>query len=133
MAKLTQEMKDLVATQQCFVATVNPDGTPNIGPKRSTRVLDDEHLMFTEVTGKKTWGNIQNGSTVAIAVVDREKMRGFRFVGTPEVMASGELYEQAVAAAAKRPGMTSPKAVVKIKIDKIYNLGVPGAGEELDA
>ena len=37
MAKLTQEMKDLIGAQQCFVATVNPDGTPNIGPKRSTR------------------------------------------------------------------------------------------------
>ena len=44
MAKLTQEMKDLIGAQQCFVATVNPDGTPNIGPKRSTRVLDDDHL-----------------------------------------------------------------------------------------
>ena len=54
MAQLTQEMKDLIGAQQCFVATVNPDGTPNIGPKRSTRVLDDEHLVFTEVTGNQT-------------------------------------------------------------------------------
>ena len=132
MAKLTQEMKDLIAAQQCFIATVNPDGTPNIGPKRSTRVLDDEHLAYNEFTGKRTWGNVQNGSMVAIAVVDREKLKGFRFVGSPEVITSGELYEQAVAAAAKRPGMASPKAVIKIKIAKIYNLGVPGAGEEID-
>ncbi len=41
MAKLTQEMKDLTASQQCFVATVNADGTPNAGPKRSTRVILD--------------------------------------------------------------------------------------------
>jgi uncharacterized protein len=133
MAKLTQEMKDLVASQQCFIATVNPDGTPNIGPKRSTRVLDDEHLAYNEVTAKQTWGNVQHGSTVAIAVVDRERLKGFRFVGSPEVITSGELYEQAVAAAAKRPGMALPKAVVKIKITKIYNLGFPGAGDEIDA
>ncbi len=131
MAKLTQEMKDLVGTQQCFVATVNPDGTPNIGPKRSTRVLDDEHLAFNEVTAKQTWANVQNGSTVAIAVVDREKMKGFRFVGVPEVFTSGELFEQAVAT--RRPGMAAPKAVVRIKINKIFNLGFPGAGEELVA
>ena len=131
MAKLTQEMKDLVATQQCFVATVNPDGTPNVGPKRSTRVLDDEHLAYNEVTGKHTWANVQNGSTVAIAVVDREKMKGFRFVGVPEVVTSGELYEQAVAVAQKRPGMAPPKAVVKVKVEKIFMLGVPGAGEEI--
>ena len=81
MAKLTQEMKDLIGAQQCFVATVNPDGTPNIGPKRSTRVLDDEHLVFTEVTGNQTWRNVSRGSRVAIAVVDRETMKGFRFAG----------------------------------------------------
>ncbi len=131
MTRLTQEMKELIAAQQCFVATVNPDGTPNIGPKRSTRVLDDEHLAFNEATGKRTWSNVQNGSTVAIAVVDREKMKGFRFVGIPEVITSGDLYEQAVAAAAKRPGLPPPKAVVKIKIAQIYNLGFPGAGDEL--
>ena len=131
MAKLTEEMKELIATQQCFVATVNPDGTPNLGPKRSTRVLDDEHLVYNEATGKRTWANVQNGSTVAIAVVDREKMKGFRFVGIPEAITSGELYEQAVAAVTKRPGLPAPKAVIKIKITRIYNLGIPGAGDEI--
>jgi len=29
MVTLTQEMKDMIATQQCFVGTVNADGTPN--------------------------------------------------------------------------------------------------------
>ncbi len=81
MAKLTQEMKELIGAQQCFVATVNPDGTPSIGPKRSTRVLDDEHLAFTEVTGNQTWRNVRRGSRVAIAAVDRETLKGFRFVG----------------------------------------------------
>ena len=38
MAKLTDAMKELVGTQQCWVATVNSDGTPNVAPKRSTRV-----------------------------------------------------------------------------------------------
>lgn len=131
MAKLTQEMKDLIAAQQCFIATVNPDGTPNIGPKRSTRVLDDEHLVFYEFTGKQTWGNIQNGSQVAIAVVDREKMKGFRFLGPAEVITDGALYKEALAFAAKRPGMAPPKAVVKVRVARIFNLGSPGAGDEI--
>jgi predicted pyridoxine 5'-phosphate oxidase superfamily flavin-nucleotide-binding protein len=71
MVNLTQEMKDLIAAQQCFVATVNPDGTPSIGPKRSTRVLDDEPLAYNQVTGKRTWGNAQNGS---IGAIKEEKM-----------------------------------------------------------
>jgi hypothetical protein len=30
MAKLTHEMKEMVTTQQCFIATVNADGTSNV-------------------------------------------------------------------------------------------------------
>ncbi len=130
MALLTQEMKDLIAAQQCFVATVNADGTPNLGPKRSTRVLDDEHLVFSEVTGKHTLANLQRGSKVAIAVVDRDISQGFRFVGTAQVLCEGELYEQA-AAMMKTRGLPAPKGVVKVKVEKIYNLGTPGAGEEI--
>lgn len=130
MAKLTQEMKDLIAAQQCFIATVNPDGTPNIGPKRSTRVLDDEHIAFNEVTANQTWKNVQNGSKVAIAVVDREKLKGFRFAGTPEALTSGPVFDQAVAMMQKA-GLRTPTAVVRVKIDKIYNLGLPGAGQEI--
>ena len=84
MAALTQAMKDMVANFQCFVATVSPDGMPDIGPKRSTRVVDDEHLAFNEITGKQTYQNLVHGSKVAIAVVDRDKLQGYRFVGTPE-------------------------------------------------
>lgn len=129
MAKLTQEMKELVGAQQCFIATVNPDGSPNVGPKRSTRVLDDEHLIFTEVTGKQTWRNVLRGSRVAVAVVDRETMKGFRFVGAPETITSGEIFDQAVATMRARGIMAPVKGVVRIKIDGIFNLGLPGAGE----
>jgi len=130
MAKLTQEMKDLIAVQQCFVATVNADGTPNIGPKRSTRVLDDEHIVYNEATAKQTWDNVQRGSKIAIAVVDREKLRGFRFSGKAEALTSGKIYDEALNASQKR-GLPAPKAVIKVEIEKIYNLGVPGAGEQL--
>ena len=131
MAKLTQQMKDLVAAQQCYVATVDPDGTPNIGPKRSTRVFDDEHLVYNEVTGKQTWANVSRGSKVAIAVADRDKRIGFRFVGTPEVITSGPAFDQAVELM-KKAGMNAPlRALVKVEVEKIFNLGPPGAGEEI--
>jgi hypothetical protein len=58
MARLTQEMKDMVASQQVFHATASKEGTPNVAPKRSTRVLDDETLIFTEGTGGATYRNI---------------------------------------------------------------------------
>ena len=130
MAKLTPEMKDLIASQQCYVATVNADGTPNLGPKRSTRVLDDEHIAFNEGTAKRTWANIRRGSKVAIAVANRETMKGYRFLGTADAIDGGELYEQAVALSKQR-GMPAPKAVIRVKVERITNLGLPGAGDDI--
>jgi predicted pyridoxine 5'-phosphate oxidase superfamily flavin-nucleotide-binding protein len=121
MAKLTQEMKDMIATQQCFYATVSRDGMPNNAPKRSTRVFDDETLIFSEGTGKTTYRNILDGSKVAVAVVNREILDGYRFIGTPEVLTSGEVYDRSAEMSLKA-GMPKPKAVVLVHIEEIYSL-----------
>ncbi len=47
MAKLTQEMMDLVKGKMAYVATVAPDGTPLVGPKASFKVFDDEHGLLS--------------------------------------------------------------------------------------
>lgn len=132
MAKLTQEMKEMIATQQCFHATVSPDGVPNNAPKRSTRVFDDQTLIFNEGTGGNTYRNILSGSKVAVAVVNRETIDGYRFLGTPEVLSEGEIYEQASELSLKN-GMPKPKAIILIHIDEIHSLKPgPGAGKKID-
>lgn len=125
MAKLTYEMKDMILTQQCFYATVSRDGMPNNAPKRSTRVFDDETLIFSEGTGGKTYRNILDGSRVAIAVVNREALDGYRFIGTPEVLTEGEIFERSAELSAKA-GMPRPKAVILVHIEEIHSLK-PGA------
>lgn len=131
MAQLTQEMKEMVLTQQCFHATVSKDGVPNNAPKRSTRVFDDETLIFNEGVGGTTYRNIQDGSKVAVAVVNREILDGYRFLGTPEVLTSGEIYERSAEMSLKS-GMPKPKAVILIHIDEIYSLKPgPMAGKRI--
>ena len=131
MAKLTDEMKEMIASHQAFVATTSAEGDPNIGPKRSTRVLDDETLFFAEITGRKTYQNLTQNSKVAIAVVDRDRNKGFRFVGTAEVLESGPLYDK-VKEGVLKMGFSGLKAAVKVHIEEVYNLGMPGAGTRID-
>lgn len=121
MIQLTQEMKDMVMGHQCFLATVSKEGMPNNAPKRSTRVLDDATLIFNEGVGGTTYRNILDGSKVAVAVVNREVMDGYRFVGTPEVITEGELYEKSAELSIKA-GMPKPKAVILIHVEEIYSL-----------
>jgi predicted pyridoxine 5'-phosphate oxidase superfamily flavin-nucleotide-binding protein len=131
MATLTQEMKDMIAAQQCFVGTVNADGTPNVAPKRSTRVLSDDSLIFSEGTGGATYANVKRGSTVSVAVVNRDVLDGYRFIGNTSLYESGELYEQAAEMSVKR-GMPKPRAVVVIHITEIHSLKPgPMAGKKI--
>jgi len=131
MVKLTQEMKDMIASQQCFIGTVDADGSPNVAPKRSTRVLTDDSLIFSEGTGGTTYANIIRGSKVSVAVVNREILNGFRFLGNPTIHDNGELYERAVAMSEKA-GMPAPFAVVVIHITEIHSLKPgPTAGKKI--
>jgi predicted pyridoxine 5'-phosphate oxidase superfamily flavin-nucleotide-binding protein len=131
MAKLNQEMKDMIAAQQCFIGTVNADGTPNVAPKRSTRVLSDDSLIFTEGTGGATYANIKRGSKVSVAVVNREVVDGYRFVGEASLLDKGELYDNAVAMSAKL-GRPKPLAVAVINVTEIHSLKPgPGAGKKI--
>jgi predicted pyridoxine 5'-phosphate oxidase superfamily flavin-nucleotide-binding protein len=131
MAKLTQEMKDMILTQQCFHATVSKEGIPNNAPKRSTRVFDDETLIFSEGTGGTTYKNILDGSRISVAVVNREILDGYRFLGTPEVLTSGEIFEKSAEMSLKA-GMSRPKAVILVHIDEIHSLKPgPTAGKRI--
>ena len=131
MAKLTQEMKDMIAAQQCFHATVSKNGVPNNAPKRSTRVLDDETLIFNEGVGRTTYQNILDGSLDAVAVVNREVMDGYRFICTPKVVTEGELFEKSAEMSVKA-GMPRPKAVILLHVDEIYSLKPgPLAGQKI--
>ena len=131
MSQLTMEMKEMIASQQCFHATVSKDGMPNNAPKRSTRVFDDETLIFTEGVGGTTYQNILDGSKDAVAVVNRDILDGYRFIGKTEMLSSGEIYEKA-AEMSLNAGMPKPKAVVLVHIEEIHSLKPgPMAGKKI--
>ena len=127
MAKLTEEIKLFIADHEAFVATASADGTPNIGAKGSTQVLDDEHIVFYELTGGRTWANLQENPQVAIAVAERSTIKGYKLTGKAELVTEGELYEGAKQLAEMLKIPVPPKAAVKIKIDGIYDLGKGGS------
>lgn len=131
MAKLTQEMKDMIAKQQCFHATVSKDGIPNNAPKRSTRVFDDETLIFNEGVGRTTYQNIIDGSPDVVAVVNREVMDGYRFICFPEMLTEGEIFDKSAEMSIKA-GMPKPMAVVLLHVKEIYSLKPgPMAGKKI--
>ena len=62
---LTADMKRVVEEQRLgFVATVCPDGTPNLSPKGTTAVWDDDHLVFANIRSPGTLANLRQNANV---------------------------------------------------------------------
>jgi uncharacterized protein len=90
MAILTEDMKRVVRGQRLgFYATVCADGSPNLSPKGTTYVLDDDHLCFADVRSPQTVANIRRGSLVEVNVVDPLVRKGYRFKGRGEIHERG--------------------------------------------
>ena len=65
MSTLTPDMKRVVEEQRLgFVATVCPDGTPNLSPKGTIAVWDDEHLVFANIRSPGTLANLRHNASV---------------------------------------------------------------------
>ncbi len=95
MGILTEDMKRVVREQRLgFVATVCPDGTPNLSPKGTTAVWDDDHLVFADICSPRTVANLRRNPAVEINVVDPAVRKGYRFKGTGRVLTEGPAYEE---------------------------------------
>ncbi|WP_159548352.1 pyridoxamine 5'-phosphate oxidase family protein [Streptococcus halichoeri] len=127
---ITEEMKALIDRELAIVATVDQAGDPNIGPKRSMRYYDAKTLMFNENTGGQTMANIEQNGKIEVAFIDRQALKGYRFMGKAEMQTSGPLYEEAKLWAQGK--MKEPKAVGIIHIERVFNLqSGPNAGKEI--
>ena len=90
MAILTEDMKRLVREQGLsFYAIVCEDGSPNLSPKGTTRVCDDDHLFFADIRSPQAVANISRGSLVEINVIDPFVRKGYRFKGPAVIHAPG--------------------------------------------
>jgi predicted pyridoxine 5'-phosphate oxidase superfamily flavin-nucleotide-binding protein len=93
--KLSAEMQRVVLGQRlAFVATVTADGRPNVSPKGTTTVWDDERLMFADLASPGTVANLAASPHVEVNVVDPILRKGFRFKGIGSVYTTGEMFER---------------------------------------
>jgi predicted pyridoxine 5'-phosphate oxidase superfamily flavin-nucleotide-binding protein len=123
----TDDMKRVVEEQRLgFVATVCPDGTPNLSPKGTTAVWDDEHLVFANIRSPGTIANLRTNPGVEVNVVDPFLRKGYRFKGIASVLDSGPLYEQAKAFYQARGSVVSMiREIVLIRVDSAQPVDSP--------
>ncbi len=88
---LTDDMIRLIREQRLgFVATVNPDGTPNLSPKGTFVVMDEATVAFAEIRSPGTMRNIRDTGSVEVNFIDCFTRRGCRIFGRARVVRRGE-------------------------------------------
>jgi predicted pyridoxine 5'-phosphate oxidase superfamily flavin-nucleotide-binding protein len=100
-----------------FVATVNDDGTPNLSPKGTIAVLDDDHLVFGDIRSPRTIANLRQRPAVEINVVDPIGRKGHRFRGRATVIDPGARFDELVAFFRARGSSNPLQAVVVIQVE----------------
>lgn len=87
---LTEQMKAIIDDNRLgFVATVDADGTPNLSPKGTCVVLDDEHILFGEIRSPNTLRNLQARPAMEINFADVLSRKAVRVKGNARFLPRG--------------------------------------------
>lgn len=124
--KLTADMQRVLNEQRLgFVASVCEDGTPNLSPKGTTTVWDEEHIVFADICSPGTIANIGHHPVVEINVVDPVSRKGYRFKGTATMYQQGPIFEQGLVMYRQRGTLSPIRAIVLVHVERALPLISP--------
>jgi predicted pyridoxine 5'-phosphate oxidase superfamily flavin-nucleotide-binding protein len=135
MDTIPRKLHDVLAAgHNIWVATVGPDGRPNVSIKGSGSLIDDRHIYFADLYHRQTLENIERDPRVAIGVHDYENKVAMQVKGHAEILDHGDLVEEMrerLAAVSEKWGLPPVTKVVRVTIDSVADLWPgPHAGEE---
>jgi predicted pyridoxine 5'-phosphate oxidase superfamily flavin-nucleotide-binding protein len=127
MGILNDDMRRIVRAMRLgYAATVCPDGTPNLSPKGTIHVWDDDHLVFADIRSPGTIRNLRRNPAIEINVVDPFARKGFRFKGTATIHTPDDARFDDLLAFFRERGTTSPiRAVVLVRVTRALPVTSP--------
>ena len=133
MVSIPKNVQEFLSGKMGWVGTCTLDGIPNVTPKGTVRLLDDQHMIFADLFSLKTRQNLEKNPKVAVTVIDAVSAQGYQLKGTAELISSGPLFEQlAEQLKQANPSLPPPKYVVKIAVESVYDQSVgPDAGKQI--
>ena len=71
----------------CWLATVDPDGMPNVTPKEIFAAHGDDRIVIADIASAGSVRNIAGHPKVCLSFVDVFRQRGFKITGTARIVA----------------------------------------------
>jgi len=145
MAEMPQELRELISkVPVCYLATVSPDGIPDVAPLMTAVVVDAGTVAVAVTAHGKSATNLRRNPHAALVVHTEPPARadaslasisqvmGAQIKGTATVHTSGEAYELARRRTLETLGLRAAEtfdATVVLKVEEVFSL-VPGARRE---
>jgi len=129
---ITEEIKDFLKVQKLgYVATVTPDGKPNISPKGTIIGWTDKILAFADIRSPDTMTNLKENPNVEINVIDPLLRKGYLFEGKSRILQEGNVYQE-ILNHYRQNGIKSPiNEIVLVDVTSVsdvisplYDLGI---------
>ena len=126
MGLLTTQIKEFIQkTKLGFIATICPDGTPNLSPKGTTIAWDDDHLAFADIHSPVTVQNLLNNPAIEINIVDVFTRKGYRFKGTAKIFSEGNLFNEVVSFYGEAASKYKINHIVLISVERVLPITSP--------
>ena len=123
---ITEKIGKFVSQQKLgFVATVSPNGTPNLSPKGTISVLDKNTLVFANIRSPQTIENLEKNPSIEINIVDPFSRRGYRFKGIAKIISDGEEYNKIILSYRQNGIQTTIKSIVIVNVKQILEVTSP--------
>ena len=130
MINLTDEMKELLGTaladgMSCLVGTASKDGWPQISPKGSVMVYDQETLAYWERSRRSAMENVGENPKVVIYYSNPSTRTRWRFYGTATIHESGPIRDDVMRKTIQAELDRDPErqgVAVLVRIDKVGEL-----------
>ncbi|WP_205573220.1 pyridoxamine 5'-phosphate oxidase family protein [Flavisolibacter nicotianae] len=108
-----------------FIATVCPDGTPNLSPKGTTIAWDEEHLAFADIHSPGTTANLLANPSIEINVVDVFTRKGYRFKGVAQVLGRGAVFESILSFYCSAGSQYAIRHIILVQVNQLIALFSP--------
>jgi predicted pyridoxine 5'-phosphate oxidase superfamily flavin-nucleotide-binding protein len=133
MVSIPKYVQEFLPGKLAWVATVSQNGEPNVTPKGSLKLLDENHVLFADLFSLKTRANLLENDKIAITVVDPATAKGYQLKGTAELADSGPLFEATTKQISDlNKALPNPHYVVKITVESVFDQSVgPQAGRQI--
>ena len=125
MVEISDEIKNFIERQKLgFVATVSPNGMPNVSPK-GTILVWENNVIFADIKSPQTMINLEKNPMVEINVVDPIVRKGYRFKGKAKILRENDEFTKILKHYQDKGIKSKINAIVKVQIDTLSEITSP--------